>query len=165
MGETMEVLDPQQDCFMCRKHRGEIVQPGGAILHDDQVYIGHAQIRPGESTAYLGYLMVEPERHIPGLERLRDDEAQVLGSWVARMSRALVAVVGADHAYAFVIGDRVPHVHIHIVARYPGAPEEYRGPQVDEWPEAPRGGPAEIEALCARLREWLVQGGVSGTDH
>ena len=143
-------------CFICRKHRGEIALPGGAIFHDDQVYIGHAQLRPDEATAYLGYLMVEPKRHVPGLEGLRDDEAQLLGLWVARMSRALVAVVGADHVYAFVIGDRVPHVHIHVVARYRGAPQEYRGPRVDEWPEAPRGEPAEIETLCAQLREWLA---------
>jgi diadenosine tetraphosphate (Ap4A) HIT family hydrolase len=129
--------------------------PGGAVLQDEQVYIGHAQVRAGEATAYLGSMMVEPRRHVPGLEHLRDEEAQALGVWVARLSRALVAVLGADHVYAFVIGDHVPHVHVHVVARYPGAPPEYRGPRVDEWPEAPRGGVLEIEALCERLRAWL----------
>jgi diadenosine tetraphosphate (Ap4A) HIT family hydrolase len=152
-------IDPE--CFICRKQRGEIALPGGAVALDEQVYIGHAQIRPGEATAYLGYLMVEPRRHVPGLEHLRDIEAQALGVWVARLSRALVAVLGADHVYAFVIGDRVHHVHVHVVARYPGAPPEYRGPRVDEWPEAPRGGEREIEALCGRLRAWLS---AHGTD-
>jgi diadenosine tetraphosphate (Ap4A) HIT family hydrolase len=142
-------------CFICRKHRGEILLPGGAIAQDDEIYVGHAQIRPGQSTAYLGYLMIEPKRHAQGLEDLNDLEAKVLGLWMARMSRALVATEGADHVYAFVIGDAVPHVHVHVVARYPGAPAEYHGPRVDEWPEAPRGGPAEIEAVCARLRDWL----------
>jgi diadenosine tetraphosphate (Ap4A) HIT family hydrolase len=151
----MAARQVEPECFICRKHRGEILLPGGAIAQDDIVYVGHAQIRDDQSTAYLGYLMVEPKRHVPGLEELRDDEAQALGLWVAHASRALVAVVGADHVYAFAIGDHVPHVHIHVVARYPGAPPEYRGPRVDEWPEAPRGSPAEIEALCARLRDWL----------
>jgi diadenosine tetraphosphate (Ap4A) HIT family hydrolase len=54
-----------------------------------------------------------------------------------------------------MLGDAVPHVHVHVVARYPGAPEEFRGPRVDEWPEAPRGGASEIQALCDRLRLWL----------
>lgn len=146
-------IDPT--CFICRKHRGEFRLPGGAIAQDDMVYVGHAQIRPGQADAYLGYLMVEPKRHVPGLDDLRDDEARALGSWMARLSRALVATEGADHVYAFVLGDAVAHVHVHVVARYPGAPAEYRGTRVDEWPEAPRGGPAEIEAVCARLRDWL----------
>lgn len=151
----MALVQTDPGCYICRKHRGEIELPGGAIFEDDLIYAGHAQIRPGQTTAYLGYLMAEPKRHVAGLPGLTDEEAQALGLLVARLSRALVATQGADHVYAFVLGDHVAHVHVHVVARYPGAPEEYRGPRVDDWPEAPRGGPAEIEAVCARLREWL----------
>jgi hypothetical protein len=32
------------------------------------------------------------------------------------------------------------------------AESEYRWTRVDEWPEAPRGGAAEVEALVDRLR-------------
>ena len=116
------------------------------------MYAGHALIRPGETTAYLSYLMAEPKRHVSGLEFLSDDEARALGSTVARLSRALVAVVAAEHVYTFVLGDQV-------VPRCPGAPMEYRGGRVDEWLEAPRAGPAEIEALSARLRMWLASDG------
>jgi histidine triad (HIT) family protein len=142
-------------CFICRKHRGEVVLPGGSIFEDGLTYAGHAQIRPTQTTAYLGYLMAEPKRHVPGLEGLTDEEARALGLLMARLSRALVDTQGADHVYAFVLGDHVAHLHIHVVARYPGAPEEFRGPRVDEWPGAPRGGAAEIEAVCDRLRIWL----------
>ncbi len=143
------------DCFICRKHRGEATIPGSAIYEDDRVYAGHAQIREGQTTAYLGYLMVEPKRHAPRLFDLTDDEAQALGLLVVRLSRALRDVEKAEHVYAFVIGDGVLHVHIHVVPRYPGAPREYWGVHVDEWPNAPRGGPAEMAALCARLRSHL----------
>ena len=144
------------DCFICRKHRGDVSVPGGAIYEDDLVYVGHAQIREGQTVAYLGYLMVEPKRHAPGLPDLTDSEAQALGLWVARMSRALKATEGAQHVYAFVLGDAVPHLHIHVVPRYPGAPREYWGVHVDEWPGAPHGGLQEITDLCARLR-WGLQ--------
>ncbi|MCJ7706633.1 MAG: HIT family protein [Anaerolineales bacterium] len=147
----MEMDHP--DCFICRKHRGMVAVPGGAIYADRLAYAGHAQIRDGQSTAYLGYLMLEPKRHAPGLADLTDEEAKALGLLAARLSQALIASEGAEHVYAFVLGDRVPHVHIHLVPRYPGAPEEYWGVHVDEWPEAPRGGPQEIEALCTRLRD------------
>jgi diadenosine tetraphosphate (Ap4A) HIT family hydrolase len=144
-----------RDCFVCDKHRGEVAVPGGAIYEDERVYAGHTQIRPGQVTAYLGYLMAEPKRHAPGLADLTDVEAQALGLLVARLSRALVAAEGAEHVYAFVLGDEVPHVHVHVVPRYPGAPREYWGVHVDEWPAAPRGGPGEISALCTRVRAYL----------
>jgi histidine triad (HIT) family protein len=149
----MEVDHP--DCLICRKHSGMVSVPGGALFEDRLVYAGHAQIPNGQAAAYLGYLMLEPKRHVPGLADLTDEEAQALGLLAARLSRALVASQGAEHVYAFVLGDRVPHVHIHLVPRYPGAPAEYWGVRVDEWPQAPHGGPQEIEALCARLRGFL----------
>lgn len=144
-----------QGCFVCRKHRGEVSLPGGAIYQDAWVYAGHAQIQAGQATAYLGYLMAEPKRHAPGLADLTDAEAQALGLLVVRLGRALVSTEGAEHVYAFVLGDGVPHVHVHVVPRYPGAPREYWGVHVDEWPAAPRGGPGEIAGLCARVRAYL----------
>ncbi len=46
------------DCFICRKHRGEIMIPGGAIYEDDLLYAGHVGTQEGQA-AYLGYIMVE----------------------------------------------------------------------------------------------------------
>jgi histidine triad (HIT) family protein len=149
--------DYKLDCFICRKHRGEILIPGGAIYQDEIVYIGHAQIREGEANAYLGYLMVEPKRHVLGLADLTNIEAQTLGLMVARLSRTLKVNERVEHVYAFVLGDFIDHLHIHVVARYPNAPREYWGIHVDEWPDAPRGGEQEISTLCRRLSETLCK--------
>lgn len=66
---------------------------------------------------------------------------------------------GHDHVYAFVYGDAVPHLHVHLLGRYPGTPEEYRGASVDEWPDAPRGDAQEVAAYVARLRHlWTDRG-------
>ncbi len=153
-----EAAQSTASCLVCRKQRGDFTIPGGAIYEDELVYASHAQVREGESTAYLGYLMAEPKRHAPGLADLTDHEAQALGLLVMRLSRALEATEGAEHVYAFVLGDGVPHVHVHVVPRYPGAPKEYWGVHVDEWPDAPQGGPVEMSALCQRLRAHLEAG-------
>ena len=149
------------DCFICRKHRGEIEVPGGAIFEDDLLYAAHMwHVEPQEGqTVYLGYLMVEPKRHAPGLADLTNLEAQAIGVLVTRLSRALKATVGAEHIYEFVLGHHVPHLHIHVVPRCPGAPREYWGVHVDEWPGAPHGGPQEIAALCERIRTYLESEG------
>ena len=134
-------------------------EPGGAIYDDALVRAGHAGLGPGDAPAYLGYLFVEPRRHAAGLGDLTDQEAQALGLLVTRLSRALVLSENAAHVYALVFGDDVPHLHIHLVPRYRGAPREYWGIEVTHWPEAPRGGAKEIAALGERLRAYLAKDG------
>ena len=85
-----------------------------------------------------------------------------MGLLVARLNRALKVSEGAEHVYVFVMGDGVSHVHVHVMARYPGAPREYWGAHVDEWPDAPHGGAEEREAFCERLRAHLENEGRRG---
>jgi histidine triad (HIT) family protein len=143
--------DIVDECFICRKHRGEIQFPGGSFYEDDLVYIGHAAIPEGESTTYLGAFLVEPRRHAPGIGDLTGPEAERVGLLASRLGRALVEAAGAEHVYLFVLGHHVDHLHLWVVARYPGTPREYWGQRVDEWPDAPRGGPEAIEDLCRRV--------------
>jgi len=149
------------DCFICRKHqdRGPLV-PGGPVAEDDLVLVSHippAAALGGEGTiAYLGHLFVEPRRHAPGLGDLTDAEARAVGSWCTRASRALRDVAGAEHVYAAVLGDGVPHLHVHLLPRFPGTPREYWGVHVNTWPEAGRGTAAEVADLVQTLRDYLA---------
>ena len=133
---------------------GQEAAPGGPIYEDALVYASHVAPKPGER-AYLGWCLVEPRRHAPGLADLIEEEAQVIGSLLARVSRALKEELNAEHVYAFVLGHHVPHLHVHVIVRHRGAPQEYWGVRVDEWPEAPQGDQADIAALVARLRARL----------
>jgi len=153
--------DAEIDCFVCRKHRhrGSLV-PGGPVAEDDLVLVSHivtpdALGRDG-TTAYLGHLFVEPLRHAPGLADLTEPEAQSVGLWCTRASQALREVAGAEHVYAAVIGDGVPHLHVHLLPRFPDTPRAYWWTRVDEWPEARRGGVEEIGVLVSELNRWLA---------
>lgn len=150
-------LDPASGCLLCRKHRGEVASPARVIYMDDLVYASHAYLADilpeGEAPAqYLGWVTVETRRHIPELGDMTDAEAERFGWLVARLSRAILAATGAEHVYAFVLGHGVPHLHLHLIPRYPGAPREYWGVRVDEWPDAPHGDAAQIDALSVRIR-------------
>ena len=143
-------------CLVCRKHAGELEPPGGPILADDLVYASHAfDLEGGGEPAYLGHLVVEPRRHVPGLGDLRDDEAAAVGRTLATLARALVASEGAEHVYSAVIGHHVAHLHVHLLPRYPGTPREYWFLELGGWPAAPKGGPDEIAAVAGRLRAAL----------
>jgi histidine triad (HIT) family protein len=92
--------DAAGGCFVCRKHQDLSLMPGGPVCSDDFTVVSHLSPRaPGQSgeLAYLGQLLVEPLRHAPGLPDLTDEEAQAVGLWAARASRALRDVAGAEH--------------------------------------------------------------------
>ncbi len=147
--------NPAIDCLVCRKHRGELIAPGGAIFEDDLISISHAQLFGEEKDHYLGHVFVESKRHVPELADLTEREAQAIGLYLSRVAQALLQTESMEHVYAFFIADGVPHVHVHVIGRRPGAPREYWGPRVDDWPDAPRGGEAEIAQVAARLRAYL----------
>ena len=152
--------DGSADCLVCRKHieQGPLV-PGGPVAADELVMVSH--IAPADAlggqgtTAYLGQLLVEPRRHAPGLADLTDAEARAVGLWSARASRALRDIPGAEHVYAAVFGDAVPHLHVHLLAKFPGTPREYWGVRVNKWPQTRRGTAAEIGGLVRQLRGYL----------
>jgi len=141
-----------QECPICAKHQGSVI--GGPIYEDEVLYANHIANDPGPT--FLGYVRAETKRHVPSFAELTPAEAQALGLLTSRLSRALKDCTGADHVYVFFYGDRVPHLHLHIFARYPGTPEEYWRQRVDEWSGSPKGGAEEIADLCERLRTSLA---------
>lgn len=144
--------DTTGECPICAKQRGDVV--GGPIYQDDLVYAHH--VYNAKEPSFLGYVRAETKRHAPSFAELTLEEAQAIGLLVTRLSRALKACAGADHVYAFFYGDHVPHLHIHVFARYPGTPEEFWRERVDEWERSPKGGADEVAALAQRLRAYLA---------
>jgi histidine triad (HIT) family protein len=149
------------DCFVCSKHQGHIPVPGGAIFEDELVYSSHSMIPEGKTQAYLGYLIVEPKRHVEGLQNLSKQESAALGVLITRLSQALVISEKAEHVYLFVLGHNTPHLHFHLIPRYANTPREWWGIHLDEWPEAPHGGLTDIGLLCDRLRTFLSRNPVA----
>jgi histidine triad (HIT) family protein len=148
------------ECFVCDKHRDMRAVPGGEVIADEHVVVSPLPLTVPSAVAssvYLGYLFVEPRRHIAELGELRSDEACAMGRLIARVSAALRDSEGAEHVYAAVIGHGVEHLHVHLIARYAGTPPEFWWTRIDEWPDAPRGDAADIAALAARLRGALAR--------
>ncbi|WP_221563184.1 HIT family protein [Alkalihalobacillus sp. TS-13] len=142
------------DCFICNKHAGSIQSSGVMIYEDDYVYVGHID-RNGKPN-YLGHIMIDLKRHTPTLGDMTVEEAQAFGVIMARVSKALIESEKAEHIYSLVSGNSVPHLHMHIVARYPNTPEEYWGPmEVYDWEEAPTGDNNAVIELCTRIKTYL----------
>ena len=127
------------------------------IYENDLIYVSHAQLWRDEKEHYLGHVFIETKRHVAEVADLTEEEAQTIGVYTSRIAKALLNTEQMEHVYIFVIGDGVPHVHYHVIGRYPGAPREYWGPRVDDWPEAPKGAEPEIAQVAERIRAFLKE--------
>ncbi|WP_059173078.1 HIT family protein [Bacillus sp. FJAT-27445] len=142
------------DCFICKKHKGLIQTVGEMIYEDDFVYVGH--IDSNGKPNYLGHIMIDLKRHVPTLAEMEPEEAKAFGFIMSRVSKALKETEGAEHIYAVVSGNAVPHLHMHLVARYPGTPEEYWGPfAVYDSPTARMGDDIDVNEVCRRIGTFL----------
>ncbi|MEH7223551.1 HIT family protein [Bacillus sp. JJ1566] len=143
-----------EDCFICKKHKSLIQTAGETIYEDDYVYVGHID-QNGEDS-YLGHIIIDLKRHAPTLADMNMEEAKAFGMIMARVSKGLKETEKAEHIYSFVSGNAVPHLHMHIVPRYPNTPEEFWGPSaVYDWPDAPMGNNEQIVQVCRRLKAAL----------
>lgn len=79
MNDVDGLEHPVEDCIICRKHSREFLVPGGAIYRDVRIYASHAHIAEGQTNTYLGWLVIETQRHVPGIADLSDEEGQAVG--------------------------------------------------------------------------------------
>lgn len=141
-------------CRFCTLYREPLSVLGGLLSENELVYTYHYS--RSEERSYLGHLLLITKRHVPGLADLTTAEGQAIGLSLACLSKALKSCTGAEKVYAEAYYEIVPHLHLHLIARYPGTPQDYWRWKVGDWPEAPCGGPKEISTLCEQLRAYLA---------
>jgi histidine triad (HIT) family protein len=140
-----------EGCLVCGEVSGEVPVPGGPLEDNDQVSVFHSPIVEPATDVFAGYLFVAPRRHATGFADLSDAEAVSMGRALTRWSRALERT-GAEQVYILGIGHHVRHLHVHLIPRWPGTPEDVAWTQVDEWPGARRGGLALAIDVVGQLR-------------
>jgi diadenosine tetraphosphate (Ap4A) HIT family hydrolase len=146
-------VEPAGTCLSCDIIAGRTRPPGGILLREPPfVVYGYAG---GFLTPVRGYAIVGTLRHTRALWTLDDDEAGRLGPLLRRVQRAQMKALGADHAYAFTIGDLVPHFHAHVVPRFPDSPPNLRGGRLFQATAADALPLEEVEAACRALAEAL----------
>lgn len=132
-------------CLVCREHLGHVACPGGVRSAGPLAETFHLPPQD-DGLVYLGHLLVISTRHVADFAGLQRDEAAAVGVEMARWSAALKEV-GATRVYTATIGHGWDHLHVHLLPRWPGTPDEVPWHLVDEWPGARRvdfGGAAQF---------------------
>ncbi len=119
----MSDVDVNEPCRGCALVEGR-VRPVGGVLARSAGLVLHALAGP---SPLPGWVVLTSERHARALYDLDEEAARELGPFAARVMRAQREVLGAEHAYAFAIGDVLRHFHLHLVPRYPHTPSRLWG--------------------------------------
>lgn len=138
-------------CLVCDEIDGAVPVLGGHLQDGDMLTVFHCPVIPPATDVFAGYLFVVPRRHATGFADLEDAEAAAIGVAVARWSRALEAA-GAEHVYVLRLGHAVPHLHVHLVPRWPGTPDDVSWMHADDWPGARRVDSAGAATVVDQLR-------------
>ncbi len=117
------MADLNHPCLACRIVAGEVRPPGGIVWRGDGLTV-HGLADP---CPIPGWLVLTSDRHARALDDLEPGELAALGPAAARVMRAQRAALGAEHVYAFAIGDALHHFHLHLVPRFADTPARLRG--------------------------------------
>lgn len=142
------------DCNVCSALRNPGQWGDLWIYHDRLVMLGHVPPSADDAAdCYPGHLLLVSQRHVESQAALTAEEAERMGLWLALGSRLLESRRAAEHVYLFRLGDSWPHLHLHLVPRYPGTPAEYRGLDVRDWPGVARCNRQDAAVIAGLLRE------------
>lgn len=115
-------------CYTCaQEQQFDRLPVRERIAFDEHWRVAHAV-----GTVLEGWLVVVPRRHVITVAELTDAEADRLGTWQVRLSRALHQVTGCAKTYVvqFAEAEGFAHVHFHLIPRLPDHPHDLRGPAV-----------------------------------
>ena len=133
-------------CTACDLIAGRRSVPGGLVWRGGGLAL-HALDGP---CPIPGWLVLTAERHCRALHDLDAEATAQLGPIAQQVALAQRSVLGAEHVYAFAIGDVLHHFHLHLVPRYAATPQRLRGRGAfDATPDDAR--PAAELAAAARL--------------
>ncbi|MGI8968871.1 MAG: HIT family protein [Chloroflexota bacterium] len=141
------------DCLFCTTLLPSARLADVTVYEDDLVYASHVVDEDG--LTYLGQLILQTKRHVPGYAELTDGEAIAIGLAIVRISRALKACTDAEKIYVVTFAEVVPHLHTYLTSRYPGTPPQYWRMNIENWPDAPQGDRGAVVSLCECLRSTI----------
>ena len=101
------------ECIFCKIANKEIPTK---TFYEDENYLAFLDIRPLSK----GHLLVIPKQHYETFLDMPSEEEKELFAKVQELSKVVKEKLGAKLIFLLVMGEEVPHVHVHIIPYYGG---------------------------------------------
>jgi histidine triad (HIT) family protein len=134
-------------CIFCEIAAGE--RPAARVLEEERL-VAFLDIRP----LFPGHVLLVPRDHHETLTDLPADLAGPLTLATQRLSRAVVAALGAEGFFIAMnnkVSQSVPHLHVHVVPR-----RRKDGLKGFFWPRHAYPSNDEMERVAALIRDQLA---------
>lgn len=102
-----------QSCIFCKIAKNEI--PSSKIYENDK-FLVFLDIKPVSN----GHLLIIPKEHVVWMQEATDELISEIFKLTKKMMLALKNSLRCDYIQESVVGNEVPHFHIHLMPRYYG---------------------------------------------
>jgi len=101
----------EQNCIFCKIINKEISSE--KIYEDDKVY-SFMDIKPVSN----GHLLLIPKKHVPWMQDVSDETISHIFQKAKYLMKILKQSLNCDFVQISIVGEEVPHFHIHLIPRY-----------------------------------------------
>ncbi|MEM3126861.1 MAG: HIT domain-containing protein [Candidatus Woesearchaeota archaeon] len=99
------------NCIFCKIAKGEI--PSYKV-YEDKDFLAFLDITPRNK----GHTLVVPKKHFRWVWDVDDTLTKKQGIIVKKIANALKKTFNIDYVVSFIMGNEVPHSHVHLVPRF-----------------------------------------------
>ena len=99
------------NCIFCKISKGEL--PCHKV-YEDKKFIVFLDIKP----VALGHLLIIPKEHVIWMQEADDKTISNIYKLAKKMIISLKKSLKCDYVQLSVVGNEVPHFHIHLIPRY-----------------------------------------------
>jgi histidine triad (HIT) family protein len=107
-----DIISPMVNCIFCKLVKNEI--PAAKVYEDNQ-FLAFLDIKPVSD----GHLLVIPKEHVVWMQEATDELVAGIFKIAKKLMLALKKLP-CDYVQVSVVGNEVPHFHVHLIPRYHG---------------------------------------------
>ncbi|HUC88712.1 MAG TPA: HIT family protein [Candidatus Paceibacterota bacterium] len=101
------------NCIFCKIAKGEI--PCHKI-YENKSFLVFLDIKPVNH----GHLLIIPKKHFAWMQEADDKTIEEIFKLTKKMMLALKKGLKCDYVQVGIVGNEIPHFHIHLIPRYNG---------------------------------------------
>ena len=102
-----------ENCIFCKIAKKEIPC---TKIHENENFLVFLDIKPVSD----GHLLIIPKKHIIWMQEADDETVAEIFKLTKKIMLALKKSLGCDYVQESVVGNEIPHFHIHLIPRYNG---------------------------------------------
>jgi histidine triad (HIT) family protein len=103
----------KENCIFCKIAKGEILCDK---IYEDKNFLVFLDIKPVSD----GHTLIIPKKHIVWMQEAEDETISEIFKLTKKFMLALKKGLPCDYVQVSVVGNEVPHFHVHLIPRHNG---------------------------------------------